>query len=416
MTDKTQTGGETFGQLAVIGSINLPAPTEIEEGIGNEVDAMIAAIEVEMADLPTDIETEASREKIRKFAYKIARTKTALDKNAKALNDSLRPTINAVNAARNDASEKFEKLQAKARKPLTDYENREKERVNKLQRSFDGLANMRDHIHAEVHYRDMDAAKLRAFKSYFSETYSHADPAIFVSRTDEYAAKFAACIADLDADIEAKQQAEKDAIELAERRAAEEKKRLEDEARAKVQAEADRKAAEQKRIADEAAAKAKAEADAKLAAQKAEADAEKERADKAEADRLQAIADKEAAEKQAEADKIAAAKREREAAELSARQADEAKAQAERDKAAALDAERKRLAAEAEAAASKTRAEADAKAAEDERRAADVEHRRAINAAAMAALINEAKLNRADAQAAIAAIAKGSIPAVKIGY
>ncbi|HBM0247179.1 hypothetical protein NA256_19535 [Salmonella sp. NW805] len=133
-------------------------------------------------------------------------------------------------------------------------------------------------------------------------------------------------------------------------------------------------AAAQKREADAIAAKAQAELLAKQAQERAEQEA-KEAAEKAEREKQEAIA-AEQRKAQEEADRI---KREAEAKE-SARLAEE-----------------KRIADEAAA------------------RAADVEHRRAINAAAVQALIDQG-IPDDWAKACVVAIARGKVPATTINY
>ncbi|EBW2266096.1 hypothetical protein CBK19_10190 [Salmonella enterica subsp. enterica serovar Hillingdon] len=153
------------------------------------------------------------------------------------------------------------------------------------------------------------------------------------------------------------------------KRQAEEKAKREAEEKAAVEL-----AAAQKREADAIAAKAQAELLAKQAQERAEQEA-KEAAEKAEREKQEAIA-AELRKAQEEADRI---EREAEAKE-SARLAEE-----------------KRIADEAAA------------------RAADVEHRRAINAAAVQALIDQG-IPDDWAKACVVAIARGKVTATTINY
>ncbi|WP_423957405.1 hypothetical protein [Citrobacter freundii] len=173
--------------------------------------------------------------------------------------------------------------------------------------------------------------------------------------------------------------------ELAEKKAEEERQRIAHEEELKRQAaeqakrEAEEKAAAElaaakKREEDAIAAKAQAELLAKQAQERAEQEA-KDAAAKAEADKKAAIA-AEQRKAQEEADRI---KRESEAKE------------------AARLAEEKRIADEAAA------------------RAADVEHRRAINAAAVQSLIDQG-IPEDWAKACVVAIARGKVPATTINY
>lgn len=153
------------------------------------------------------------------------------------------------------------------------------------------------------------------------------------------------------------------------KRKAEEQARRETEEKAAAEL-----AAAQKREADSIAAKAQAELLAKQAQERAEQEA-KDDAAKAEAEKKAAI-EAEQRKAQEEADRI---KREAEAKE------------------AARLAEEKRIADEAAA------------------RAADVEHRRAINAAAVQALIDQG-IPEDWAKACVVAIARGKVPATTINY
>ena len=53
-------------------------------------------------------------------------SKTALEKMGKSLSDDLRAQIAPINGERNYIKEELKKLKEEFRKPLTDYENREK--------------------------------------------------------------------------------------------------------------------------------------------------------------------------------------------------------------------------------------------------------------------------------------------------
>lgn len=165
--------------------------------------------------------------------------------------------------------------------------------------------------------------------------------------------------------------------------------------------------AERQRIAHEeelkrqAAEQAKREAEEKIERERAESarrEAElKLKAEQAERDRI-AVEQKAEAEKKASAERVEREKQEAIAAEQRKAQeeADRIKREAEAKEAARL-AEEKRIADEAAA------------------RAADVEHRRAINAAAVQALIEQG-IPDDWAKACVVAIARGKVPATTINY
>ncbi|MBA7989753.1 hypothetical protein HV118_01210 [Citrobacter freundii] len=97
--------------------------------------------------------------------------------------------------------------------------------------------------------------------------------------------------------------------------------------------------------------------------------------------------------------------------DAAARREAEEKARADREKAAAVEAERLK----AKQAEEARLAEEKRKSEEDARRAADVEHRRAINAAAVQALIDQG-IPDDWAKACVVAIARGKVPATTINY
>jgi colicin import membrane protein len=173
--------------------------------------------------------------------------------------------------------------------------------------------------------------------------------------------------------------------EVAEKKAEAERQRIAHEEELKRQAEEKSKREAEEKIERERAESARREAELKFKAEQAERDRiateqkaeaeKKEAADRAEREKQEAIA-AEQRKAQEEADRI---KREAEAKE------------------AARLAEEKRIADEAAA------------------RAADVEHRRAINAAAVQSLIDQG-IPEDWAKACVVAIARGKVPATTINY
>lgn len=212
--------------------------------------------------------------------------------------------------------------------------------------------------------------------------------------------------------------------------------------------------AEQERIKAEEAARVKAENDRKqfesdheialLMNEKHDREA-KEKAEEAERQRIAheeelkrqaAEQAKREAEEKAASELAAAKKREEDAiaakaqAELLAKQAQEraeqeakdAAAKAEAEKKAAIEAEQRKAQEEADRIKREAEAKEAARLTEEKRiadeaaaRAADVEHRRAINAAAVQALIDQG-IPDDWAKACVVAIARGKVPATTINY
>ncbi len=98
----------------------------------NGVDPIIAMIQREVRAHVPDTSTKKGRDAIASLAYKVSRSKTALDDAGKSLNDAARAEINIVDAARRKVREQLDALRDEARKPLADWEAAEELRTNGL--------------------------------------------------------------------------------------------------------------------------------------------------------------------------------------------------------------------------------------------------------------------------------------------
>lgn len=92
---------------------------------------LYAHIEADIAAFEPDLTTAKGRDAIGSFAFKITKTKTAIDNAGKAMNEAARAQINVVDAARRDARNTLEILAGKARAPLTEWEEAELARNNR---------------------------------------------------------------------------------------------------------------------------------------------------------------------------------------------------------------------------------------------------------------------------------------------
>jgi hypothetical protein len=354
----------------------------------NGLDSIIDKIEADAKSIDRDISTEAGRDNIRSLAFKLAKSKTFLDKMGKDLTEEQRAQIAVVNAERKRAWERMEALQEEIRKPLTEWENRDKLRI---QAHEDALLKIVDnalfmHGLSGIFYNpDSGTIKYRINKI----------PELMNREWEEFSAR-AIQKADetrlkLDSLYDDVLKKEADAAELARLRA-------EEEARQRREHD-ERVAAEATRAAEEKAAR-----DAEIERQRVEkelhdaADRQRQIEEKALRDKADAEAALAAAEKKAADDAAAAAKALKDAQE-----------KAERDKQAALKKQQDDAAA--------------AKAAEDaatRKREADQAHKKKINNEAMTciqAVIDEATRQGEDpAKMIIIAIAKGVINHVKISY
>jgi colicin import membrane protein len=352
------------------------------------IDKIIADITAKVRAVKTDISTKAGREEIGSLAYKIARSKTALDNLGKDLVAEWKKKSGEVDAERRSVRERLDALRDEVRKPLTDWEDADKARIADHEAALVELTAFAEFSEAEP-ATSVIRARIEALAArparLWQEFAQRAEEATELARwtlSEMLAAAETreAERAELErlrkeaADRERKEREDHIAATAAERARVEAETKAAAEAKAaaeRAQADADRAAAEQRRVEQE-------RTEALARAEKAEAD-RKAAAEKAERDRI-------AAEAKAEADKKAAAEK------------------AERDRVAAIEAERKRI--------------AEAKAVEDAAtaaRAADAKHRAEINGAAIDALAGFG-LDGLTAARVVDAIADGFIPRVTISY
>ncbi|MGJ4855558.1 hypothetical protein ACN6KF_001504 [Labrys sp. La1] len=313
-------------------------------------------IDADIAAQAPDLTTEKGRKAIASLAFKITRTKTAVEAAAKKMTEDFRKATAEVNATRNAIVESLEAKQKQARKPLTDWETAEEARITRVR---DDIAAFRANAAIPM---GMTAAEL--VERIEDLRLQDIDPEVFQDRHDEAVAVKAASLATMYETHVRLLQEEADKAELDRLREAQAKRDAEDAARA-----------ESERLA------AKARADAEAEQARIAAAAEQARQDAIEQERLK---------HQAELDRI---KKERDDTEK-ARQAEADRiAREQADKAA----EEKR------------------KADEDAKRAANVAHRTKIKTAAKKAIIGIG----ADEDLAIKiiqAIVAGEVPAVVMQF
>ena len=413
-------------ELATISAIPAIVPAEFFKP--NGADAVLSALKTEVRKVAAtlDISTPGGREAIASLAYKVARSKTALDEQGKELVGAIKKQSGEIDAERKRVRDELDALKDEVRKPLTDWENAEKERVAAQEAALAEIADagpytltnwsvlsveaMRDRLREiETDPRDWQEFATRAAQTKaYTKTQilqaieakeAHEAAQIELERLRAEAAERAIKEREEAAAHAAKEAAEHRAEEQARlaREAAErdrqriENERIEAEARAR-QAEAERVAAEQKAERDlkEAAHRAV------LAAQEA-ADSER----RAIAQERQRLADQ-----QEEAARAAAAAEARRVAEAEAAELAQQKALkvAEIKRIAAVAKERLRLEDEQREAriAAETRAKNKA-------------HRLKIDNEVLGVIVAlDIPMDRA--QDLLIAIAKGSVPHVTISY
>lgn len=101
--------------------------------------AIIEAIEKDVTAEVYTVETAVGRKRIASQAYKISRSKTAMDKVGAGLIEEANKLVKMINGRRNIVTSRFDALRDKVRKPLTDWEEQDdlrkkaiKERINTL--------------------------------------------------------------------------------------------------------------------------------------------------------------------------------------------------------------------------------------------------------------------------------------------
>ena len=333
------------------------------------VDAILEKIKTEVKSQTTDISTKGGREAVASLAYKVARSKTALDKMGKDLGDANYKAWKAITAERAKIEKQLDDLRDEVRKPLTDWENAEKDRIACHENAL------------------LSIQSLTTFDSPpTSDDIRRRLDALITARPRDWQ-EFAKRAADMEMSVTAAlngmhQEAVRREAEIAEL----ERLRAEEAQR--------QQKARDDRIAAEAAEKARVEAEQK-AAREAEvaaraAEVERQRIEQEKSAAVAAAAQADAARKAAIAK-----------AEQDAKDAAEA---AEKARAAAIEAERERVAIEA------ARAAADAK-----RREEDKAYRGKIHREALGGLL-AIQVPEDVAKAIIVAIATGQVPHVLIEY
>ncbi len=343
----------------------------------NGLDPYLKKIRDEIDAFVPDVASRKGREAIASIAYKVARSKTALDNVGKELVAELKEIPKKIDAERKRMRDTLDAWQEEVRRPLNEWQAAEDARIDKHNDRLDWLRN-----------RDDGLADLPAFD--IKARIAAVEAIVIGPEWEEFEAEAARekdkVLAILRAGLSKRDQHDAEQAELA---------RLRAEAEAREQKE------REERIAREAEERARREAE-----QKAQAERE--------------------ASLRREQEAAAAAQRRELELQLQAEQAERAAAQAEVDRQAAIrqaEQERQEAARRAEEAAEKARQDerrrADAAAAEilrqQEAREADKAHRASINRAALEAFV-AGGMTEECAKQAITLIAQRKIPNIAISY
>jgi len=343
----------------------------------NGLEPWLQKIRTEIDGFTPDISTRKGRDAIASMAYKVARSKTALDDVGKKLVADLKEVPKKIDAERKRVRDTLEAWQEEVRRPLNEWQAAEDARVDKHNDGIDWLKN-RDDMLAEL---TSEQIKQRITEAEAVEIGAH---------WEEFEAEAARAkdkvLAVLRAGLAKREAFEADQAELARRRA-------EDEAREKKERE--------DRIAREAAERATREAEEKA---QRERDAAAQRARDEQA----------AAEKRENDLKLAAAEAERQA-ELARREKIEADQKAERDRLQAIEDQKQAVEKARLDEIARQKAAADEILRQERLREADKAHKAKINRAALEAFI-AGGMTEECAKQAITLIAQRKIPAISICY
>ena len=384
----------------VVAGVSLPVPKIIDA----DKDNLLGKLADEIAGFKPDISTPRGRKDVASLAYKVSTTKADLIRLGKGMTEEWRRSTKAVNEECSLIEERMDALRDRVRAPLTEFENKEKARI---QGHEDALVAMR---------------MLAVFDGFVpdSELLTSALERLDAAEAGREWQEFSQRASDLHVEVGTKLTALlAEALAREEEAAAAEKRRLEAEEAARqeaVRVQREREA----RIAAEAAERARKEAEAR-AAEAAAAErqrVEQERLDAEDARRQAEIAAQAEVDALEEANRIAAEKA-REAEERAARAEREAariareneikrkaaQAKAEADQAAAVAAERRRQAEEA----ARIKREAEAKAA-------DRENRARVHREMVADLTEHAGITAEQSRRVVQAAARGLIRNVGVQY
>ena len=312
------------------------------------LDHFYEKVKTEVSSEVPDLTTAKGRARIASLAANVSKSKVAVEKPGREYLKQLKDLPKKIEAELRDFADKMDKLRDETRKPLTDWENAEKARVDSHKNKIGHIVSYRD-ARTDVTVSQMGALieTLEAFciDSSFEEFEAEAhrekaESLAFLKAARERLIKHEAEQAELARlRAEAEERARKDREEQIEERARKDREeQIEERARKDREEQIAREAAEKaKREAEEAAAREKAaaerrELELKLAAEQAERQriAAEQAAKDADAARIKAEQDAAELAAKAARDAIERAKQEaeakaaREAAELAAREKDKA--------------------------------------------------------------------------------------------
>jgi colicin import membrane protein len=112
---------------------------EVFKGVG--IEELIKSVKVKVKAFQGDVTTDAGRKDIASFAYKIARSKTAVDDIGKEEVAQYKQISKVIDDKRKLFRDAMDAFKDEVRKPLTDFENAEKERVDRHKNNITEIQN-----------------------------------------------------------------------------------------------------------------------------------------------------------------------------------------------------------------------------------------------------------------------------------
>lgn len=353
-----------MSDLIVLENVN---PLEIFTVDG--VDPLLGKIKEEVSKFKPDMTTAKGRKEIASMASKVARLKTYLDGLGKDLTADWKQKAKVVDESRRKIRAELDQLKEDVRRPLTEWEETEKERVAELERRLNQIVMLSD-------------------SNYFDQNNLLAD---LKDRNE----KIKAVIVDdswKEFQVKAKEQLDKSITLLHEALTREEdaEKQRQELARMKAEEEERKRKEREAQIAKEAEERARKEAEEKARLEK----------EKVEREKQEALA----REQKIKAEKEEAEKRVKEAEERAKQEKIEAEKRAKREKEEAIQAERRRVEAQKQK-----------EQEEQKRREENTRIRKTANNNVKKVLMKEG-FTEQQAERVVVLIAKGELPKVTITY
>jgi hypothetical protein len=130
--------------------IKIESVTAVDVFNNAGLDPLLEQIKDEVRSFVPDLSTVTGRKAIASLAAKVAKSKTYLDGLGKDLVADQKAAIKTADAERKRMRDDLDLLKIEARKPLTDWGNKEKDRVENLNRELDLLKAMSAEVNPET--------------------------------------------------------------------------------------------------------------------------------------------------------------------------------------------------------------------------------------------------------------------------